>query len=56
MKIIDLLNKMAHDKNYRPTVKFLAATYKYNEEMGDYESNINSIRNRIIRMFPILSK
>lgn len=42
MKVIDLLNKMANDKNYRPTVKFLAATYKYNEKMEDYESDINS--------------
>lgn len=42
MKVIDLLNKMANDKNYRPTVKFLTATYKYNEKMEDYKSNINS--------------
>ena len=42
MKVIDLLNKMANDKNYRPTVKFLVATYKYNEKMEDYESDINS--------------
>ena len=32
MKVIDLLNKMANDKNYRPTVKFFTSTYKYNEE------------------------
>lgn len=42
MKVIDLLNKMANDKNYRPTVKFLTATYKYNEKVEDYENNINS--------------
>ena len=42
MKVIDLLNKMANYKNYRPTVKFLVATYKYNEKMEDYESDINS--------------
>ena len=37
MKIIDLLVKMANDKNYKPTFKFERNTYKYNKETKYYE-------------------
>lgn len=42
MKVIDLLNKMANDKDYRPTVSFLGVTFTYNTIVGDYENDRDS--------------
>lgn len=42
MKVIDLINKMANDKDYRPTVVFLGATFTYNTIVGDYENDRDS--------------
>ncbi len=42
MKVIDILNKMANDKDYRPTVSFLGVTFTYNAIVGDYENDRNS--------------
>lgn len=42
MKVIDLLNKMANDKDYRPTVSFLGVTFTYNTIVGDYENDGDS--------------
>lgn len=39
MKIIDLLNKMSKDKNYKPTVKYCGETYTYNEQIDIYKSD-----------------
>ena len=36
MKIIDLLNKIANDENYRPIVKYKEIIYKYEKIYGDY--------------------
>lgn len=37
IKVIDMLVKMANDKNYKPTFKFERNTYKYNKETKYYE-------------------
>lgn len=37
IKVIDMLVKMANDKNYKPTFKFERSTYKYNEDTKYYE-------------------
>ena len=37
MKVIDLLNKMSNDDNYKPTFKHRNSTYKYNVETKYYE-------------------
>lgn len=37
IKVIDLLVKMANDKNYKPTFKFEGSTYKYNKDTKYYE-------------------
>ena len=42
MKVIDLLNKMANDEDYRPTVVFLSVTFTYNTIVGDYENDRDS--------------
>ena len=40
MKVIDLLNKMANDREYRPLkIKFLGVIYTYNATIGDYEND-----------------
>lgn len=36
MKVIDLLNKIAKDEHYRPTVKFEDKVYKYSLRDGNY--------------------
>lgn len=42
MKVIDIISKMANDKDYRPTVFFLGVTFTYNTIVGDYENDRNS--------------
>lgn len=42
MKVIDLLNKMANDEDYRPTVVFSRVTFTYNTIVGDYENDRDS--------------
>lgn len=42
MKVIELLNKMANDEKFRPTVKFLTTTYTYDKRMEDYNNNETS--------------
>ena len=42
MKVIDLLNKMANDEDYRPTVVFTRVTFTYNTIVGDYENDRDS--------------
>ena len=42
MKVIDLLNKMANDADYRPTVVFTRVTFTYNTIVGDYENDRDS--------------
>lgn len=37
MKVIELLNKMAGNENYRPTFLFRGSIYKYNVETKYYE-------------------
>ena len=37
MKVIDLLNKMANNVNYKPSFKFRDCTYKYNVKTKYYE-------------------
>ena len=39
IKVIDFINKMAQDYNYRPTVKFNDITYKYYD--WDYKNDKN---------------
>jgi hypothetical protein len=39
IKVIDFINKMAQDYNYRPTVKFHDITYKYYD--CDYKNDKN---------------
>ena len=39
MKIIDILNKMFKDENYRPTVKYDEKIYTYKELPGNYKSS-----------------
>ncbi len=42
MKVIDILNKMANDEDYRPTVVFSRVTFTYNTIVGDYENDRDS--------------
>lgn len=42
MKVIDIINKMANDKDYRPTILFLGVTFTYNTIIGDYENDRDS--------------
>ena len=42
IKIIDLLNKIANDESYRPTVKYQEMTYTYQWDIGDYTNDFNS--------------
>ena len=42
MKVIDIINKMANDKDYRPTILFLGVTFTYNTTIGDYENDRDS--------------
>lgn len=42
IKIIELLNKIANDESYRPTVKYKEMTYTYHNDIGDYTNDFNS--------------
>lgn len=42
IKVIDLLNKIANDESYRPTVKYQEMTYTYQWDIGDYTNDFNS--------------
>ena len=41
IKIIELLNKIANDESYRPTVKYQEMTYTYHYDIGDYTNDFN---------------
>ena len=41
MKVIDLLNKIANDQNYRPDFMYHGTKYKYQKEFGDYQNEWN---------------
>ena len=41
MKVIDLLNKIANDQNYRPDFMYRGTKYKYQKEFGDYQNEWN---------------
>lgn len=42
IKVIEVLNEMANDESYRPTVKYQEMTYTYNYDIGDYTNDFNS--------------
>ena len=42
IKVIELLNKIANDEIYRPTVKYQEMTYTYYNDIGDYTNDFNS--------------
>lgn len=42
IKVIELLNKIANDESYRPTVKYQEMTYTYHWDIGDYTNDFNS--------------
>lgn len=42
IKVIEVLNEMANDESYRPTVKYKEMTYTYHYDIGDYTNDFNS--------------
>lgn len=42
IKAIQVLNEMADDESYRPTVKYQEMTYTYRNDIGDYTNDFNS--------------
>lgn len=40
--VIELLNKIANEESYRPTVKYQEMTYTYHWDIGDYTNDFNS--------------
>lgn len=42
IKAIEVLNEMANDESYRPTVKYQEMTYTYHYDIGDYTNDFNS--------------
>lgn len=42
IRAIEVLNEMANDESYRPTVKYQEMTYTYNYDIGDYTNDFNS--------------
>lgn len=42
IKAIEVLNEMANDESYRPTVKYKEMTYTYHYDIGDYTNDFNS--------------
>ena len=41
MKVIDLLNKIANDDEFRPNIKYRKITYTYKKEFNDYQNDNN---------------
>lgn len=42
MKVIEFLNKMAKEQNYRPDFIFKSTKYEFQKEYGDYKNNWNN--------------
>ncbi len=42
IKAIEVLNEMANNESYRPTVKYQEMTYTYRNDIGDYTNDFNS--------------
>lgn len=42
IRAIEVLNEMANNESYRPTVKYKEMTYTYHYDIGDYTNDFNS--------------